>query len=116
MTGPEAAPGFRLGRKLASDHSAGPQFAETREADARQGGEEISLGGADALGRSLGAGAERAAGGHGVIVRAPWVRFRPVVSVSASTASPPGQDAPMALPITAMGLPGQSRQVGLVCS
>ncbi|MEU9883764.1 hypothetical protein [Streptomyces phaeochromogenes] len=48
-----------------SNDSAGPQFAEICDADTGELVKKVGLGGADALGRSLGAGAECAAGGHG---------------------------------------------------
>lgn len=47
-----------------SNDSAGPQFAEICDADSGERVKKVGLGGADALGRSFGAGAERAAGGH----------------------------------------------------
>ncbi|MGW0515003.1 hypothetical protein ACWD1W_38330, partial [Streptomyces olivaceoviridis] len=48
-----------------SEHSAGPQIAEFREADAGQCVEKVGLCGTNTLGRSLRAGAMGAAAGHG---------------------------------------------------
>ncbi|WP_327393892.1 hypothetical protein [Streptomyces phaeochromogenes] len=48
-----------------SNDPAGPQFVEICDADTGERVKKVGLCGADALGRSLGASAERAAGGHG---------------------------------------------------
>ncbi|MCX4564688.1 hypothetical protein OHA02_52375 [Streptomyces phaeochromogenes] len=48
-----------------SNDPAGAQLAEICDADTGERFKKVGLGCADALGRSLGAGAERAAGGHG---------------------------------------------------
>lgn len=61
---PQGASGSRWCRGEVSNDSAGPQLAEVCDADAGELVKKAGLGGADALGRSLGAGAERAAGGH----------------------------------------------------
>jgi hypothetical protein len=55
-------PGTRL------QDPAGPQLTEIGEPDTGERVHEVGLGGADAGGRSLGAGVENAAVGHGAIV------------------------------------------------
>lgn len=82
----ECAAGGRWASSAGAEYSPGAQFGQVRQADAREVVQQIGLGCADGRG-PFGAGAEGAAGGHVIIVRAPC----PAVHNSLSLAVQPSQ-------------------------